>query len=142
MTPSRRRTWLNVGSGVRGTGLQPPGFDPREWQEVRLDANASVHPDVLAPADDLVALEAQSFDAVFSSNCIEHLYLDQAIPALREWRRVLKPEGFLLAICPDLQASAELIAQDRLMDVTSLDSDGEGRHGQEPHPYPNMSAAR
>ena len=111
------RRWLNVGSGARGSGLRPPGFDPGSWQEVCLDADPRVAPDIVAPAHDLSALEDGVMDAVFSSHCIEHLYLDQAVPALREWRRVLKQDGFLLLVCPDLQAAAEMIAQDRLLDV-------------------------
>jgi len=110
--------WLNVGCGAQGSGLHPPGLlAPAGWTEVRLDADPAVQPDILAPAHDLSALEDGCMDAVFSSHCIEHLYLDQAVPALREWRRVLRPDGFLLLVCPDLQAAAEMVAQDCLFDV-------------------------
>jgi SAM-dependent methyltransferase len=112
-----RRVWLNIGSGPVGGGLRPPGLQPAEWCELRLDADPAVQPDVLAPAHDLSALSDASVDAVFSSHCIEHLYLDQAVPALREWRRVLRDDGFLLLVCPDLQAAAEMVAHDRLFDV-------------------------
>lgn len=110
------KTWLNVGSGARGSGLRPPGIDPAVWREVRLDADPGVRPDIVAPAHDLSKVESACFDAVFSSHCIEHLYIDQAVPALKEWKRVLKADGFLLLVCPDLQAAAELIAQDKLFD--------------------------
>lgn len=111
------RTWLNIGCGPKGSGLRPPGLDAAGWQEVRLDADPSVQPDVLAPAHDLSVLPSAGMDAVFSSHCIEHLYLDQAVPALTEWRRVLKPDGWLLLVCPDLQVAAEMVAQERLFDV-------------------------
>ncbi len=111
------RQWLNVGSGPAGSGLRPPGLAATDWIERRLDADPGVLPDVLAPANDLSLLANASMEAVFSSHCIEHLYLDQAVPALSEWRRVLRPDGFLLLVCPDLQAAAEMIAKDRLMDV-------------------------
>lgn len=112
-----QKRWLNVGSGRRGSGLRPPGFDPAEWLEVCVDADPRCDPDILAPAHELAVVESASMDAVFSSHCIEHLYLDQAVPALSEWCRVLKPEGFLLLVCPDIQAAAEMIAQDRMFDV-------------------------
>lgn len=111
-----QRDWLNVGSGAAGSGLRPPGFVEGDWREFRLDADPAVEPDFLAPAHDLALVADGSMDAVFSSHCIEHLYLDQAVPALSEWRRVLRPDGFLLLVCPDLQAAAEMIAQDRLFD--------------------------
>jgi len=111
------RIWLNIGSGPRGSGLRPRALVGDAWREIRVDADPSVGPDVLAPAHDLGALPGESVDAVFSSHCIEHLYLDQAPVALREWRRVLKHDGLMLLVCPDLQAAAEMVAQDRLFDV-------------------------
>ena len=42
------KTWLNVGSGPRGSGLRPPGIDPAVWQEVRLDADPGVRPAAVA----------------------------------------------------------------------------------------------
>lgn len=115
-TTENKRQWLNIGCGPTGSGLRPPGFDPQLWQEIRLDADPGVAPDIVAPAQDTSALADASVDAVFSSHCIEHLYLDEAVPALQAWHRVLKPDGFLLLVCPDLQAAAELIAVDRLLD--------------------------
>ncbi len=108
--------WLNIGSGPAGSGLRPPGMQGSDWRELRLDADPAVLPDIVAPAHDLQGVASASMDAVFSSHCIEHLYLDQAVPALQEWRRVLREDGFLLIVCPDLQAAAEMIAQDRLFD--------------------------
>ena len=111
-----RARWLNIGSGAAGSGLRPPGLRGPDWTELRLDADPDVCPDILATAHDLQVVDSASVDAVFSSHCIEHLYLDQALPALREWKRVLREQGFLLLVCPDLQAAAEMIAQDRLFD--------------------------
>jgi hypothetical protein len=36
--------------------------------------------------------------------------------ALKEFLRVLKPKGFLVVTCPDLQSVAKLIAEDKLLD--------------------------
>ena len=43
-----------------------------------------------------------SVDAVFSSHNIEHLYPHEVPLALKEFMRVLKPDGFVLMTCPDL----------------------------------------
>ena len=43
------KTWLNIGSGPRGSGLRPPGIDPALWREVCLDVDPRVAPDIVAP---------------------------------------------------------------------------------------------
>lgn len=43
-----------------------------------------------------------SFDNVFSSHMLEHLYKDQAERCVREVHRVLKPGGVLRIVVPDL----------------------------------------
>ena len=53
-------------------------------------------------------------DALFSSHNIEHLYAHEVPLALREFRRVLKPEGFVVITCPDLQSICAEVAEDRL----------------------------
>jgi len=36
---------------------------------------------------------------------------------MKEFLRVLKPEGFAVITCPDLQAAAQMIAEDKLMET-------------------------
>lgn len=50
-----------------------------------------------------------SFDAAWSSHSIEHLYAHEVVPALREIRRILRPDGFAVINCPDLMAIAQLL---------------------------------
>jgi ADP-heptose:LPS heptosyltransferase/predicted SAM-dependent methyltransferase len=54
--------------------------------------------DVIGDAADLGQFKDESFDAVFSSHCLEHL--DDMAAALGEWCRVLKPGGFLCLYVP------------------------------------------
>jgi predicted SAM-dependent methyltransferase len=42
-------------------------------------------------------------DAVYHSHVLEHLRREQALPFLRECRRVLKPGGILRVVVPDLE---------------------------------------
>jgi SAM-dependent methyltransferase len=51
----------------------------------------------------------QSFDAIWSSHTLEHLYAHEVPAALVEFKRVLKPDGFALITSPDLEAVASLI---------------------------------
>jgi len=43
---------------------------------------------------DMPAVADGSVDAIYSSHNIEHLYPDEIPVALKEFLRVLKPEGF------------------------------------------------
>jgi SAM-dependent methyltransferase len=111
------RLVLHVGCGVAHPRKLPEAWFPRaEWQEVRLDIDPAVAPDIIASITDMAVLRPGIFDAVWSSHNLEHLYPHEVPLALTEFRRVLKPEGFLLATLPDLQQVAALVAEDRLTD--------------------------
>ena len=60
------------------------------------------------------AVADASVDAIFSSHNIEHLYPHEVGLALAEFKRVLKPDGFAVITCPDLQAVCKLVAEDKL----------------------------
>jgi ubiquinone/menaquinone biosynthesis C-methylase UbiE len=69
-------------------------------EEVRLDCDARHDPDIVASMTD-IPCASESFDAVFCQHALEHL--PDAVKALREFRRVLKPGGYVLATVPDLE---------------------------------------
>jgi protein O-GlcNAc transferase len=60
---------------------------------------------------------AESVDVIYSSHTIEHLYPNEIPTAMKEFLRVLTPEGLVVITCPDLQAAAQMIAEDKLMDM-------------------------
>jgi predicted SAM-dependent methyltransferase len=110
------KTFLHVGCG-HGTKINTTAvFQGPDWQELRLDIDEAVQPDILGSMTDMRAVSSESVDAIFSSHNIEHLYPHEVPGALAEFLRVLKPEGFAIITCPDLQSVAELIAQDKLAD--------------------------
>lgn len=117
---------LNVGAGHRQSGANlPPVFRTSDWQELRLDIDPINEPDILGTMLDMSAVESESVDAIYSSHNIEHLYLNEIPTAMNEFRRVLKPEGFALITCPDLQAAAQMIAEDKLMEVAYISAGGD-----------------
>lgn len=115
MTP---KTLLNVGAGHPNSGARiPPAFQGGEWKEVRLDIDPANEPDILGTMLDMSAVADGSVDAIYSSHNIEHLYPGEIPQAMKEFLRVLKPDGYAVITCPDLQAAARMIAEDRLMEV-------------------------
>jgi predicted SAM-dependent methyltransferase len=109
--------FLHVGCGPKRKNQTTRGFKTPEWAEIRLDIDASVRPDVIGTMVDLSAVESDSVDAIYSSHNIEHLYPHEVPLALAEFLRVLKPDGFFVVTCPDLQSVCKLIAEDKLTDT-------------------------
>jgi hypothetical protein len=107
-------TFLHVGSGHKRKSQTSAGFDTPEWTEIRLDIDPGVAPDIVSDMTDMSAVGSASVEALFSSHNIEHLYIHQVPVALAEFQRVLKPDGFAVIGCPDLQSMATLIAEDKL----------------------------
>ena len=107
-----KKRLLNVGCGPLGREHGFTGFE--DWQEVRLDIDASVQPDVIGTMTDMSAVPSGSIDAIVSSHNIEHLYPHEVPLALAEFVRVLKPDGLVLITCPDLQSVCAQVAQGAL----------------------------
>ena len=107
-------TFLHVGCGPKRKDRTTAGFNSPDWNELRLDIDPAVQPDIVGTMTDMQAVADQSVDAVFSSHNIEHLYPHEVPAALAEFRRVLRPDGFVVITCPDLQSVAALIADDKL----------------------------
>jgi SAM-dependent methyltransferase len=103
---------LNVGSGPIGGGNVPAHF--KGWGQVRVDVDAAVQPDIVADLTDLSQIADGSVDAVWAAHCVEHLYAHEVRLALAEFRRVLRDDGFLCVIVPDLQTVASYLVADRL----------------------------
>jgi SAM-dependent methyltransferase len=107
-----RRRVLNAGAGSLAARPLHPVFARDGWIETRIDINAAAQPDVVGSITDMSAAFApQSFDAVWSSHVLEHLFVHEVPAALREFRRILKPDGFALITSPDLEAVASFIVE-------------------------------
>lgn len=107
-------TFLHVGCGPKHKQQTTRTFNSADWHELRLDIDAGVTPDIIGSMTDMSAVKDASVDAVFSSHNIEHLYPHEVSVALKEFLRVLRPGGFLVLTCPDLQSVCALVAEDKL----------------------------
>ena len=76
--------------------------------ETPLDGFLSVDPYVSNVAPDIRAMmwelpfEDGSVDEIFTSHALEHIGKFQVVPTLKEWARVIKPEGKITIRVPDL----------------------------------------
>lgn len=111
------KSFLHVGCGPKRKDRTTRGFNTPDWTEIRLDIDASVQPDVIGTMTDMSAVASESVDAIYSSHNIEHLYPHEVPLALAEFIRVLKPDGFFVVTCPDMQSVCALIAEDKLTEA-------------------------
>jgi SAM-dependent methyltransferase len=107
------KKFLHVGSGKLTKANTTDVFRSNDWDEVRLDIDKEVNPDIVASLTDMSIIEDNTYDAVYSHHNIEHLYAYQVPIALREMSRVLNDDGFLIISCPDLQSVCAKVAENR-----------------------------
>jgi len=105
---------VNAGCGPLG-GWLPAMF--QGWQQLRVDIDPAVSPDVVASITDLSQIPSGTADAFWSAHCVEHLYAHNIGEALSEFYRILADGGFGCIIVPDLQAIARYIAEDKAHEV-------------------------
>jgi len=110
-------TFLHIGCGPKRKDQTTRGFNTDAWTELRFDIDESVKPDLVGTMTDMSAVADASVDAIFSSHNIEHLYPHEVPVALKEFLRVLKPDGFAVITCPDLLSVCKLIAEDKLTEA-------------------------
>ena len=108
------KTFLHVGCG-RLNKSNCLGFESDDWDEIRLDIDKAVAPDIIGTLTDMNTVETSSVDAVYSSHNIEHIFPHEIPVALNEFYRVLKDDGIVVITCPDIQSVGEALAQDKLL---------------------------
>lgn len=118
------KTFLHVGCGGARKESTTAAFAGPDWREIRLDIDPNTQPDIIGTTTDMSEVETGSVDAIFSSHNIEHLYAHEVPMALHEFLRVLRPGGFAVITCPDLQPVAALIAADKLTEPAYISAAG------------------
>lgn len=84
---------LNLGSGDRPL----PTY-------TNVDALAKFNPEIVCQVSKLDFADENEYDLVRASHVLEHFEYPQCRDVLREWRRVLKPNGYLVVCVPDFEA--------------------------------------
>ena len=103
---SRHKSLLHIGCGPKRLEHLPAYFH-QGWKEVRLDIDPAVEPDIIASIADLGDVEANAYDAVWSSHNIEHLFHHEAQRMTAQIQNVLRKNGWLIVTCPDIKTAME-----------------------------------
>ncbi|MFT4976144.1 MAG: hypothetical protein ACI8S6_002040 [Myxococcota bacterium] len=86
------------------------GPEKREgW--INVDINAGYDPEIVSQADKLPMLPDGCVDELEANHLFEHLHHSQAIAALKEWRRVLRPGGRISLELPNLAACFDIMGK-------------------------------
>ena len=108
------KTFLHVGCGPENKS-NIKGFNKDNWKEIRFDIDKNVNPDIEGTLTDMSLVETGSVDAIYSSHNIEHVFPHEVPIVLREFHRVLKDDGMVVLVCPDLQSVCEAVVDDKLL---------------------------
>lgn len=94
---------LHLGCGKR----KLPGW-------VGVDSRNDVGADLVADVRYLDHFASGEVSAIYACHVLEHIPRPDVLPALREWRRVLKTEGKLYVAVPDFGVLARMYAMDEV----------------------------
>lgn len=107
------RTVLHVGCGRQARHTLHWSFRNPQWKAITVDVDPRCEPDVLGSMQSMPSVASGSVDAVFVGHSLEHIP-DHEVPiALKEFLRVLKPDGDLLLQLPDLTTACEAVVDGR-----------------------------
>jgi SAM-dependent methyltransferase len=95
------RKVLNVGGNNKQIPI-PAHY--RGWQHDLLDIDASREPDVVCDAREMTKLPAGTYDAVYCAHNLEHYWRHDLPRVLTGFAHVLRPDGFVEAVVPDIKA--------------------------------------
>jgi SAM-dependent methyltransferase len=96
-----RKKVLNVGGNSKEI---PMPTEYAEFQQLWLDIDPKVKPDILCDARKLATLNANQFDAIYCSHNLEHYYRHDVPKVLAGFLHVLKDHGFAHIRVPDIDA--------------------------------------
>jgi hypothetical protein len=102
---------LNVGGGPRTTEM-PQHY--RGWEQVWLDVDGSLAPDILLDARRLTEIPGGNFDGVYCSHNLEHYYKHDVPKVLAGFQHCLSENGIAEIIVPDIGFVVQYVVEHRL----------------------------
>jgi predicted SAM-dependent methyltransferase len=132
--PSKEPLRLNLGGAGEGyISGRIPGYKT-------VDLRAGLDTDFVSDVSDLSMFKDGSVDDLYASNVLEHFPIPRTIDVLKEWRRVLRPQGILRVSVPDFEACVKLYLKLGLTDWVQYLIWGDQKHALNYH-YVNFTYA-
>lgn len=85
--------------------------DFADWEETRLDIVEDFDPDIRSDMRTLTGVPDESFDGLYCSHALEHVHAFDVVKCLQAFRRVLKSDGFVFLIVPNLLGACRAIVE-------------------------------
>ena len=77
---------------------------------INLDASFFQRVDYLLDTRVGLPFPDNSIELIYSCHMLEHLFIEEALSALKEWRRVLSPSGYLRLTLPDFDHAQKILS--------------------------------
>lgn len=123
LSPTTDKTILNVGFGGSKIPEQLYTEDLTEYREISLDIDKMHNPDILADIYNISHIPDKFADVAYSSHMIEHIHYFKVPTVIKELLRVVKDDGFVRFITPNMKTVAIRLASGKILD-TVYDSAG------------------
>ena len=105
------RKVLNVGGNSKKIKI-PFIYD--EWEHILLDIDPGCEADVVCDAREMLSLPGHSYDVVYCSHNLEHYYQYDVVKVLAGFRHVMKPDGFVHIVVPNIGTLVQAMVQRNL----------------------------
>jgi predicted SAM-dependent methyltransferase len=123
LAPTTDKTVLNVGFGGSTIPDQMYTEDLADYREISLDIDKMHNPDILADIYNISHIPDKFADVAYSSHMIEHIHYFKVPAVIKELLRVIKDDGFVRFITPNMKTVAIRLAGGKILD-TVYDSPG------------------
>lgn len=111
--PMRRAGWTKGTKKIIDLGCGNNKYETDEGDVLTVDIREEANPDYRCDLGKL-PFANEEFDIVFSSHTLEHFPRADVENVLDEWIRILKPDGELRLVVPNIQWAAERIIKDEI----------------------------
>lgn len=117
LTPTTDKTVLNIGFGGQKLKDHMHTDGLLDYREITLDIDNQYNPDICADIFNITHIPDNFVDCAYSSHMIEHIHYFKVPTVIKEILRILKPNGFVRFITPNMQAIGKNLAEGNILEI-------------------------